>query len=123
MSILGTANVALSAAGYGYCTITVTSGVKWTVESMSVSTKVNDPTGLLVQPVVRVYRDSSPNMSHFLEGTYSGNGANSDTKRTLRGGDCLTAEWILPDPSVASKYAGVIATFIVEGEVEGARAF
>jgi hypothetical protein len=115
-------NVTLNAAGYGYCTITCPNGAQWTIDAMSVSTNVVDPTNALFQPVVRIYRDSAPNMSHFLEGTYSGNGDTSNTMVRMRGGDTITAEWTA-DASVASSYAGKIATFRIYGVVGGARAF
>lgn len=98
------ASTTLTAAGYGYCTITCPSGVMWTVKTQTVSIN-SSPT---VQPTVRIYRDSSPNPAKTLEGTYAGNFDASNTEVTLLAGQALTAEW-------TGGPAGAIATYYITG--------
>lgn len=83
--------VILDDNGYGYAVITVPSGVLWRVILATVSTS---ETRLTVNPpIVRIYKGTTPSPAHFLELTYSGNGAPSDTRHVLLGGESLTAEW------------------------------
>jgi hypothetical protein len=102
------ANVTLSAAGYGFCTITCPSGVKWRITSSTLSTNVGFRSTTTQPPSAVVYRDSAPNVSKMVEGTNSGNGSSSDTVYDLVGGDALTAEW-------TGGTAGSIATYTVRG--------
>lgn len=99
------ANVTLSAAGYGYCTIVCPSGLYWETDLLSVST--NAP-ATAVQPLCKVYRDSAPNPARYQESTQYGNGRTSDSRYGLEGGDPLTAEW-------TGGLAGAIATFRIRG--------
>lgn len=106
------ASVLLDATGYGYCSITCPSGVRWRVTTSSVSTGalvVPD----IVQPLCTLYLDSAPNAGKFLDSTYLGDRASSDTVYDLEGGETVTAEWsggALPD------HAGVVATLAIRGE-------
>jgi hypothetical protein len=102
------ANVVLSAAGYGYATITAPQGVTWRVDLTSISTTVS-PTAGGTQPVCTLYLDSAPNAGRFLEGTWSGNRDTSDSKYVLHGGQAVTAEWM-------NGTAGSTATVRITGE-------
>jgi hypothetical protein len=81
----------LDAAGYGFVSITVPGGVRWEVYLTTVSTNVTSATA--IPPVVRIYRGSEPSPVNFVEFTYAGNGAPSDTRHHLNPCDSLTAEW------------------------------
>lgn len=106
-----TASVTLSAAGYGFCTITCPNGVTWEVDFASVSTAVL-VTPTVLQPTCTLYQDSAPNPSKYLESTYSGDRNSSDSKYVLMGGESLTAEWA---NGALPIHAGALATLTLRG--------
>lgn len=101
-------NVTLNSSGYGFCTVYAPDGVQWKVTLVSVSTSVvQSVTAPPVQPICNIYRDSSPTPTHFVELTYNGNRAGSDTVYDVNGGEPITAEWI-------GGTAGSVATLRVQ---------
>ncbi len=105
------ANVVLDANGYGYCTVYVPSGVMWNVTLVSVSTSVL-LNGQIVQPTCFIYQDSQPRSNAFIESTYNGDRASSNSTYELLGGEAITAEW---RDGQLPEHAGAIATLAVRG--------
>lgn len=99
------AQVKLDASGNGVATVT-SPGVWWRVKRTSVSTTQTDIT--IVPPQVRVYEGSQANAAAFIEGTFSGNGASSDTVHDMIPGDSITAQWSAGTPNT-------VATLTVAG--------
>jgi hypothetical protein len=108
-----TASVRLDAAGYGYCTVWCPNGVRWEIDSTSISTSISR-TLQVPQPICTLYKDSAPNPGGFLENTYNGDNASSNTAISRIGGQPLTAEWY-SDANAAPSHAGLIATLVVAG--------
>lgn len=113
---VATKTVQLNASGYGYATITCPAGVRWEIGHQSASTNISNAAlqTTPAQPTVAVYQDSAPNLSAYLEGSYSGDRTSSDSKIELLGGESVTCEWTTPAAGIAT-HASLYATYIVRG--------
>lgn len=111
-----TVSVELDANAYGYGTITAPAGVRLAIGHQSASTNISAAAlqTTPAQPVVAVYQDSAPNISNYIEGSYSGDRTSSDSTLELLGGESVTCEWTTPAEGVAT-HAGLIATYVVRG--------
>lgn len=95
--VFSPASVTLSAAGYGFCSVTAPSGVKWEIYLISISTTQTDTT--IKPPQFTLYADNSPNRAHYIEGSGSGNQDTSDSPHILYGGESLCGEWVGGTPN------------------------
>lgn len=114
--IVRSASAYLNANGYAYVTITVPSGVRWSIGHQSVGTNIAATVlqTTPAQPVVKVYQDSAPNDTNYIEGTDSGDADASDTGLELLGGESVTCEWDTPAAGAAD-HAGLLATYVIRG--------
>lgn len=85
-------SVTLDNTGYGYVAVTAPSGVQWDVYLISISTTETSTT--VKPPHFTLYADNSPNRSHFIEDTGSGNQDSSDSPHVLYGGESFCGEWV-----------------------------
>jgi hypothetical protein len=114
--IVRSASAFLDANGYTYVTITVPAGVRWEIGHQAVGTNIA-PQVLATtpaQPVVKIYQDSAPNQTNYIEGTDSGDGDPSDSTLQLLGGESVTCEWETPPAGIAD-HVGLLATYVVRG--------
>lgn len=112
----GVASVTLNANGYGFCTVTIPSGLAVTIKLASVSTAAAalPNANQIVQPTCTLYLDSQPNISKYLESTPRGDGRSSNSEYELMGGESVTAEWVCTGLAIAP-HAGILATLVLRG--------